>query len=41
MLANEIHNIAEVDPGRSMPSIATKLRIAENTVRQIMQEGLY
>jgi hypothetical protein len=40
MLADEICNIVEVDPGSSMRSIATEFGVAESTVRQIVQEDL-
>ncbi len=36
MLADEIHNIVEADPSRSMQSIATEFRVAKSNVRRIM-----
>ncbi len=40
VLAEEIRNIMEVDPGRSMRSIATEFGVTESTVRRIVQEDL-
>jgi hypothetical protein len=40
VLADKIRNIVEIDPGRSMRSIATEFGVGESTVRRIMQEDL-
>jgi predicted transcriptional regulator len=40
VLAEEIRNIVDVDPGRSMRSIATEFGVTESTMRQIVQEDL-